>query len=132
MSDEKHEERGFTVIDRRGGQPEEEQEAPGSASEPAQRGGLPRVDFATFCLSLGTSALYHLGLVGDPDTGDRPAEPNLPVARQTIDTLEMLRDKTRGNLDDEEARMLDGLLYELHMHYLEAGKKPAPDPKPRE
>lgn len=129
MSDEKHEERGFTVIDRRGGQPEQEQDVGSEQAEPV---GLPRVDFSTFCLSLGTSALYHLGIVGDPETGARPTQPNLPVARQTIDTLEMLRDKTRGNLDDEEASMLDGLLYELHMRYVEAGKTPAPDPKPGE
>jgi len=82
-------------------------------------GGQPRVDFSSFCLSIGTSALYHLGVVPDPETG-QPAEPNLPVARQTIDSLEMLRDKTQGNLDEEESKLLDGLLYELHLRFVEA------------
>ena len=82
-------------------------------------GAPPQVDFSTFCLSLGTSALYHLGVVPDPETG-RPAPPNLPVARQTIDSLEMLREKTQGNLDEEETKLLEGLLYELHLRYVEA------------
>jgi hypothetical protein len=81
--------------------------------------GLPRVDFPSFVLSLGTSALYHLGVVPDPETG-QSATPNLPVARQTIDAIEMLKVKTRGNLDEEETKLLDGLLYELHMRFVEA------------
>lgn len=80
---------------------------------------LPRVDFSSFCLSLGTSALYHLGVVPDPETGE-PAPANLPVARQTIDSLEMLREKTRGNLDEDETKLLEGLLYELHLRFVEA------------
>jgi hypothetical protein len=79
----------------------------------------PRVDFSSFCLSLGTSALYHLGVVPDPETGEA-ATPDLPVARQTIDSLEMLREKTRGNLGEEESKLLEGLLYELHLRYVEA------------
>ena len=70
-------------------------------------------------LSLGTSALYHLGVVGDPETGAKAPAPNLPLARQTIDTLEMLQEKTRGNLDAEEAQLLEGLLYELRMRFVE-------------
>ena len=59
-----------------------------------------------------------MGLVPDPESGE-PAPPNKPVARQTIDTIEMLRDKTRGNLDDEEAKLLESLLYELHVRFVE-------------
>jgi hypothetical protein len=44
------------------------------------------------------------------------------VAKQTIDTLEMLRDKTRGNLDDEERNLIDSLLYELQMRFVETGR----------
>ena len=76
----------------------------------------------TFVLSLGTSALYELGVVGDPSTGGRKPSPNLAVARQTIDALEMLRGKTRGNLDAEEAKLLEALLYELHMRFVEASR----------
>ena len=95
------------------------QEAP-----PAQAPGaeLPRVDFSSFCLSLATSALYHLGAVGDPETGETAPDKNLPLAQQTIDALEMLRDKTRGNLDDEEEELLKTLLYELHVRFVEASK----------
>lgn len=140
------EDRGFTIVDKRG---EEAEETPGpeaeggggasegpstaegvaSSAEPgaggAQAGGpsgdLPPVDFGTFVISLGTSALYHLGLVKDPRTGE-PGEKNLPVARQTIDTIEMLQEKTRGNLSDDEANLLTNLLTELRMRYVEAGR----------
>ncbi len=91
--------------------------AKGEASAPE----LPAIDFATFVLSLSTSALYHMGLVKDPESGET-VEPNTPVARQTIDTLEMLRDKTRGNLDDEESKLLESLLYELHVRFVELDK----------
>lgn len=110
-------ERGFTIVEEAGGADASEGAAGSQASE-----GLPPVDFATFCLSLGTSALYHLGVVGDPETGEPVAQPNRAAARHTIDTLQMLRDKTEGNLDEEETKLLDGLLYELRMRYVEAGK----------
>lgn len=90
---------------------------------------LPEIDFSTFIVSLSTSALYHLGLVEDPQTGQK-ASPDLPLASQTIDTLALLQDKTRGNLDAEEERLLEGLLYELRMRFVEAGKSmPVPPPK---
>lgn len=81
-------------------------------------GELPKVDFSTFVLSLGTTALYQMGLVADPQSGDSvPAEPI--VAQQTIDTLEMLREKTLGNLDEEERKLIDSLLYELRIKFVE-------------
>ena len=79
---------------------------------------LPTIDFSTFILSLSTSALYQLGLVADPETGQK-REPDRLIARQTIDTLEMLREKTRGNLDTEELKLFDSLLYELRMRFVE-------------
>jgi hypothetical protein len=82
---------------------------------------LPAIDFSTFLLSLSTTGLFQLGLVPDPETGET-IEPDREGARQTIDTLEMLRDKTRGNLGDEETKLLDSLLYELRLRYVEAGK----------
>jgi hypothetical protein len=117
-------ERGFTIVDRRG------EEASGETPQAAasSESELPRADFSQLVLSLGTSTLYHLGLVGDPESGKPPAEPNLPLARQSIDILEMLEAKTQGNLDAEEAKLLEGILYELRMHFVDAGKKqPAPD-----
>jgi hypothetical protein len=117
-SDEKAQERGFTVVDRRS----EASQGGGAATAGSDASDLPRVDFGSFCISLGTSALYHLGVIGDPETGEKTSAVSRPLAQQTIDALEMLRDKTRGNLDDEEQRILDSLLYELHMRYIESGK----------
>ena len=111
---------GFTVVDKRGKDEEpraEEEAAPERQSERS----LPSVDFGTFVISLGTSALYHMGMVPDPETG-KPAAPNLPVARQTIDTLEMLQEKTRGNLDPQESKLFENLLYELRMRFVEVAK----------
>jgi len=79
---------------------------------------IPQIDFATFLLSLSTSALHHLGLVAERE-GAAPPPPNLPMARQTIDILEILQEKTQGNLDAEEANLLQGLLYELRMRFVE-------------
>jgi hypothetical protein len=78
---------------------------------------LLKIDFSTFVLSLSTSALYQMGLVEGPD-GEKLGEPNKGLAQQTIDSLEMLRDKTLGNLDDEEAKLVNSLLYELQMHFV--------------
>ena len=88
---------------------------------PPQGGPLPEIDFGTFVISLSTSALYHLGAIPDPDT--KQAVTNLPLAQQTIDILGMLRDKTRGNLTPDEVRLLDGLLYDLRIRFVEARRK---------
>ncbi len=92
------------------------EEAPGAGEE-----RLPAIDFSTFILSLSTSALYHLGLVADPETG-KPGSKNLALARQTVDTLEILQQKTRGNLEPEEARLLESLLFELRLRCVESAK----------
>jgi len=81
---------------------------------------LPEVDFATLLLSLATSALVHLGEQPEGDT--QAAEVNLPLAKQTIDMMALLRDKTRGNLTNEESRLMDSLLYDLRMRYVEKAK----------
>ncbi len=85
------------------------------------REALPEIDFATFILSLGTSALYHLGEVAGPD--GQKAEQNFPLAKQTIDILALLREKTKGNLGQDEAQLLDSLLYDLRMKYVTATRK---------
>ena len=92
-----------------------------TASDPESRaaGALPRIDFSTLVLSLATSAMVHMGLVPDP-AGGGPAEKSLVLAQQTIDTLEMLQQKTQGNLDAEEVKLLQSVLYELRMNYVKA------------
>jgi hypothetical protein len=105
--DEKGEqERGFTLQG-------------GPRAEAAEAKELPKIDFSAFVLSLATSALYHMGLSSDP-SGESPPKPNLPLARQAIDTIEMLEEKTRGNLDDEEVTLIKSVLYELHMGFVRA------------
>ena len=76
------------------------------------------MDFSTLLLSLSTTALYQMGLAPDPSTGQTRG-PDALLARQTIDTLEMLRKKTRGNLDADEEKLFDSLLYELRMRFVE-------------
>ena len=110
--------RGFSIVDRRASAAG----AGGGAADERPAAGLPRVDFSTFVLSLGSSALYHLGVVAHPETGERVSPPELALARNTIDTLEMLEEKTRGNLDAQERELVGSLLYELRMHFVEAGK----------
>ncbi len=102
----------------------EEAKPPGGAGEQQGKGSgrLPQIDFSTFILSLSTSALYHLGLVEDPQTGQK-APPDLVLASQTIDTLEVLQEKTQGNLDDQEQNLLTSLLYELRTRYVEASQQ---------
>ena len=83
---------------------------------------LPEMSFATLVLSLSTSALLHLGVAPPPEAGAAPAEPppepNPTLARQTIDILEILRDKTRGNLDAAESALLEQVLHDLRMRYV--------------
>jgi uncharacterized protein DUF1844 len=82
---------------------------------------LPEIDFATFVLSLASSVLLHLGQMPDPDT--KKTESNLPMAKQTIDILAMLQGKTRGNLSRDEEQLLENLLYDLRLKYVEAAKR---------
>lgn len=77
---------------------------------------LPKIDFSTFVLSINSSALLQLGLIEDPTSGQKTK--NLAMAKQTIDLLAMLEDKTRGNLTSDEENMLKNLLYELRMLYV--------------
>ena len=77
---------------------------------------MMEVNFSNFILSLGTSAVLHFGEFPDPSTGTQ--EQNLPMAKHTIDILTMLRDKTSGNLEADEEKLLSDLLYQLRMKYV--------------
>jgi hypothetical protein len=81
---------------------------------------LPGVDFSTFVLSLSHSALMDLGQAPHPETGS--VEKTLPLARQTIDLLSMLEEKTKGNLSGDEERLLTQILFDLRMRYVELSK----------
>jgi hypothetical protein len=81
---------------------------------------LPAVDFTTFVVSLSHSALLHLGDAPDPQGGI--SEVDLPLARQTIDLLALLQDKTHGNLSGDEERVLSQALTDLRLRYVEVSK----------
>jgi hypothetical protein len=122
---------GFTVTDRRSltdeGEPRPdsapaEAAADTSGAQPEQdhETRLPAVDFHTFVLSLGSSALLHLGELEHPDMGARGKD--LPMAKHTIDILAMLEAKTKGNLTPAEEKLISSLLYDLRLRYVEATK----------
>jgi len=81
----------------------------------------PAITFSLFVLSLAASAEIHLGSMPEPGT-DKPGPPNLTEAAHLIEVLVMLRDKTRGNLDDNETRLLESILYDLRMRYVSAAE----------
>jgi len=132
------EEQGFVIRDKRG-HPREEtpsshasstsspdaeisEKAP-QASEPAHE-PAPPLSFSSFIFSLGTSALM---LMGEKLSSDQPSAPvNLPQAKEIIDILSILEEKTNGNLTTEEAAVIKDMLYTLRMKYVEAssGKQP--------
>jgi hypothetical protein len=88
------------------------------ADEEADRGRT--IDFTSFLLSLATTAMAHLGDVPDPGTGE--TSENLEAAQQMIDILSLLKEKTQGNLEPDEVRLIDDLLYELRMRFLSKAK----------
>ena len=128
-------EKGLSVTDRRVGinqsagpaetppkaadQPRSAPAAAGPA--PSEARPLPEITFPTFLLSLSTSALMHLGLIPNPVSGQ--LEKDLPLAKQSIDLLNLIRQKTQGNLEPDEAQLLDSMLYDLRMKYVEARKE---------
>jgi hypothetical protein len=98
-------------------EPRQGEKAQGAATEQS----FPELNFSTFVFSLGTSAMYHFGDIPDPVT--KKAERNLEAVKQTIDILAILQEKTKGNLIEDEERLLESLLYELRMRFVrESGK----------
>ena len=132
--------KGFTVQDRRRFSPEtgearadapEVSVDPALASKPvgqetksasqADHESLPEINFSAFVISLSTQALMHLGEIANPIS--EKVELDVPVAKQMIDILAMLREKTRGNLNASEDRLMEDILFDLRMKYVEAVKK---------
>jgi len=93
-----------------------ESEDASASAEDAESFQLPEINFATFIFSLNTSVLVHLGIIDDPASGKKVK--NLTLAKQTIDILGMLEEKTRGNLTKDEESMLKNMLYDLRMIYV--------------
>ena len=149
MAEEKVESSGFKVVDRRAftsagervsGQSEKEQDdresesrldvqpaaAPSAAAQPA--GSEPEDEdsetserFAMLVSYLSTTAMFQLGLLPGPGGEYMPSD--LANGSRTIDLLEVLQEKTRGNLTLQEAKLLEDVLYELRMTFLEVQKR---------
>jgi hypothetical protein len=139
MADEEVEGKGFVIRDRRrfteegdrkekaepeekaesqeAGIQEEEKVEPEAAQEKIEDAPLPEINFSTFIFSLNTSALLHLGEVPDPATGKQREE--LVLAKQTIDVIAMLEEKTRGNLTSDEENLIKHILYDLRLRYVQ-------------
>jgi uncharacterized protein DUF1844 len=81
---------------------------------------MSELSFTAFVISLASSAAIHFGDMPDPLSGERQTPANLEGAQQMIDILSLLEEKTRGNLSAEERQVLEQVLYELRMRYLEA------------
>ncbi len=75
-----------------------------------------KMDFSGFILSLNASALIHLGDIPDPQSMERSV--NRPAVKHTIDILELLSEKTKGNLTEEEQKLLDDVLYDLRLKFV--------------
>ena len=122
-------EKGFVVKDRRFSAKQDEADSEVKAETPREKPPtkeewanqdipLPEINFTNFLLSLSTSVLIQLGEVQDPMTNQN--EKNLPIAKQTIDLLGILREKTKGNLTPDEEKLFENLLYDLRMRYVRA------------
>lgn len=87
----------------------------------APEGSVPQVDFSAFVMSLATQSLIQLGEAKPPPGMNIPVD--VAAAKQTIDILCMLEDKTRGNLDPQEAKLFEEILHQLRLSYLRKAKK---------
>ena len=134
---DEQESRGFKVEDRRrfvddaapeaDAKREERAEPPPAAAthaaaEPPPADAHPHqeINFSTFVMGLSTQALMHLGEIADPEA---PHGLDLPAAKQMIDLLGILREKTTGNLEPAEEQLLSSMLYDLRMRYVEVSRQ---------
>ena len=99
---------------------EKEQPQKEAQKEEPRKGPLPEVNFSSLIFSLSSSALLHIGEIADPQTG--ATRKDLPLAKHTIDTIAMLREKTEGNLTEEEDKFMENILTDLRWRYVKAAK----------
>jgi len=122
-------EKGFVVKDKRFSAKKEGESDSGvkeekKREEPPREGGLgqdiplPEINFVNFLFSLSTSALIQLGEIEDPMS--QKMVKNLPLAKQTIDLIGMLKEKTKGNLTPDEEKLTENILYDLRIRYVKA------------
>ena len=127
------EEKGFVIKDRRTfddkgeakdqerkEEPRKEETRKKASTEKEEGMPLPEVNFNSLIFSLSSSALINLGEIADPNTGQKQRD--LALAKHTIDTIAMLQDKTKGNLNPEEKRFLDTILADLRWRYVKTAE----------
>lgn len=126
------EEKGFVIKDKRSlnekgelkeerrGEIKEEEKKEEKKKEEPQRIPLPEVSLSSLVFSLSSSALLHLGEIADPQTGEKKED--LALAKHSIDTIGMLKEKTKGNLTKEEDQFLESILTDLRWRYVKAKK----------
>lgn len=114
------------VTDKRGAQKSEapaaseNNNATNAASTSSETRTPPAISFSSFVFSLSSAALVQMGLIEDPIT--KKKEKNLGLAKQQVDILEIIAEKTKGNLDADEEKLMSQVLYELRLRFVEASK----------
>lgn len=125
------EEKGFVIKDRRSfdekgdlkdeapkeeKKVEKEEKKEQASDAETQKPPLPEVNFTSLVFSLSSSALFHLGEIPDPQTGEKKKD--LPLAKHAVDTIAMLKEKTAGNLSEEEQKFVENVLTDLRWRYV--------------
>ena len=98
----------------------EEEEKKEEPKEETERAPLPEVNFNSLIFSLSSSVLLHLGEIADPQSGEKKKD--IALAKHTIDTIAMLKEKTQGNLTGEEEKFLESILTDLRWRYVKAAE----------
>jgi len=127
------EEKGFVIKDRRSFdekgelkdtklEEEAKKEVPEDQApeKEAERPPLPEVSFNSLIFSLSSTVFFHLGEIADPQSGKKAKD--LPLAKHTIDIIAMLKEKTEGNLTEEEKKFIENILTDLRLRYVNATK----------
>ena len=121
---------GFTIKDKRafdsqGKIKEEAEKAREKRGEEKKKettfAPLPEINFSSFLLSISSSALLHLGEIADPQSGEKKKD--LALAKQSVDIIALLKEKTKGNITEEEGKLLEHLLYDLRMRFVQASER---------
>ena len=128
------EEKGFVIKDKRSFdekgelkdtklEKEEKKEEPKDQApkKKAERPPLPEVNFNSLIFSLSSTVLFHLGEIADPQSGRKTRD--LPLSKHTIDTIAMLKEKTEGNLTEEEKKFIENILTDLRWRYVNSKKE---------
>jgi hypothetical protein len=131
MSEEEMQGPGFTVKDKRtfdsqgkvkkeSEKAEKEEDKEKEKEKEKVSAPLPEVNFSSFLVSVSSSTLLHLGEIADPQSGEKKKD--LALAKQSIDIISLLKDKTKGNLTQEEEKLLEHLLYDLRIRFVKASE----------